>query len=149
MPTLVKIDSNWADEMDIQGFIITLDSKEKVMDMLKHDYMQRTIFSNIKEVEMSPEDFKIYTEAQKRFKRCTVTISEKSAKMLLEKPIEICVGTNQEIQFDSFESYMYEHKIKEVTIEEYETIKKLFGESYSNYPSFNDEDITIKIVNNI
>lgn len=147
MPTLVKLNTNWADEMDIEGFVITLDSKEKVMEMLKHDYMQRTIYDNIKKVEMSAEDLKIYNEAQKRYKPCTITISKKSAEMLLQEPIEICVGTNQEIGFDNFKAYLDEHKIQEISNEEYETLKKLLGESYANAPRFNDNDegLTINI----
>lgn len=41
MPTLIKIDSNWADEMDVSGFRITQDSKEKVIEKLKMSYIQK------------------------------------------------------------------------------------------------------------
>ena len=136
MPTLINFDSNWADEMDVSGFLITKDSPEKVIEQLKHNYMQQTFDES--EVNLSPEELKLFKEAQKKYKPFTVTISKEDEQKLLNLPITMGIGTNEDIDFDDFEMFLGEHSIEEITEEEYKTIEKLFGTRYGHAPDVSD-----------
>jgi hypothetical protein len=81
---LIKWDSNWADEMDIEGFLITSKS--------------------------SADSFK------KQLKDCDYSF-------------EVCVGTNEDIEYGSGEELLKELTFKTITQEEAKVIKKFFGES--------------------
>lgn len=136
MPTLIKFDSNWADEMDVSGFLITKDSKEKAIEQLKQNYMQQTF--DVKVVDLNPEELKNFLKAKQNYKACTVNISKKDSQDLLNIPITMCVGTNEEIDFDNFDMYLGEHTIEEITEEEYKTIERLFGTNYGHAPDLSN-----------
>ena len=81
---LIKWDSNWADEMDIEGFIIT--DKESANSFKKQ--------------------LKDYVSS-----------------------FEVCVGTNEDIEYGSGEELLSELKFKTITEDEAKVIQKFFGES--------------------
>lgn len=148
MPTLVKLNSNWADEMDVDGFCITLDNQEQVKQKLKENFIAYTLYNiSEKDLNLSPEDLQIYKEAKRKYKPCTVTISKATEEFLLVQEIEVCIGTNEELIFDGFDHYLEEHTIEEITQEEYQTIKKLFGEKYGQAPRLKEKNnVTFKVV---
>ena len=43
MPTLIKLSTNWADEMDIEGFVLSMEPKEQIIEKMKHYYLQIVI----------------------------------------------------------------------------------------------------------
>lgn len=147
MPTLVKLASNYADEFDVEGFCIMKETKEEVIEMMKHSYMQQTFDNaNIYDLDVSEEDIKAYMNLNKKNKTCTIHISRDDAEVLLGEPIEDSFGTNEALKFEDFDHYFSEHELKEITIEEFETVKKLFGMTYGHAPNFNGYGkVTIKV----
>ena len=81
---LVKWDSNWADEMDVEGFAI--------LEKADADRLKKTL---------------------KNFKR----------------QFTICIGTNEEIDYEQGSDMLDELEFKKISEEEYKTVKKLFGTS--------------------
>jgi hypothetical protein len=81
---LVKYDSNWADEMDIDGFRVFTD----------------------KQWEKYQKDFK------KLFKE--------------DRGYTYYVGTNEDIEYNSFDEFMSDLKVSEITDEEATVLKKFF-----------------------
>lgn len=59
--------------------------------------------------------------------------------------MSVCIGTNEEIEYDDFDMYLEEHDIQEITDEEYKTIEKLFGKKYGHAPDLSNYD-SLKIV---
>ena len=96
--TLIKWDSNWADEMDIQGFVI------------------------------------VPTEEANEFNR---KLSE------LKCSFVICVGTNEEIDYDSGQDLLNDLDFTELTEEQYKVIDETIGEEYGHtsfYQGWWEED---------
>jgi len=84
---LVICKSNWADEMDIDGFSI---------------YQRRVWENYLKKVE------------DKYFKS--------------DSPqARIPVGTNEDVEYESLSDYLDDFIVKEITVEESATLKKLFN----------------------
>lgn len=79
---LLKWSTNWADEMDIEGYILT--SKDKSDDWKK----------KLKTVDFS---------------------------------FSLQIGTNEDIEYSSGEDLISEVSLKNITDEEYTTLKKYFG----------------------
>lgn len=80
---LIKFESNWADEMDIEGYYVTTVE-------LYNKYI---------------EEFKKYFEE--------------------EDSLSYCVGTNEEIEFDSLDELLECYDTKSITISDYEVLEKL------------------------
>lgn len=101
---LVKWDSNWADEMDVEGFII----------------MERKAWNEFK------------ANARK-----------------ITHPFSICVGTNEEIDYETGKDLLDELTGKDITPEEKSTIKKFFGESggFTSFLNLPEEEEEIFDVN--
>lgn len=85
MYTLVTWSTNWADEMDIEGFKI----------FKKEDW----------------DKFKAHVS-------------------LIKHPFDICIGTNEEIDYSNGKQLLAELLAKDITNDEYLTINKLFGTSF-------------------
>lgn len=81
---LVKYDSNWADEMDIDGFRLFTDEQ--------------------------------WEEYQKDFKKLFKE----------DRGYTYYVGTNEDIEYNSFDEFMSDLKVSEITDEEATVLKKLF-----------------------
>lgn len=81
---LVKWDSNWADEMDVEGFAM--------LEKSEADKLKKTL---------------------KNFKR----------------EFTVCIGTNEEIDYEKGSDMLDELEFKKISEEEYKTVKKLFGTS--------------------
>ena len=97
---LIKYEGNWADEMDLSGFMI-----------------------------MSESEWKNYLANW-------------------EKALDITpdflwgIGTNEEVEFDSFDSFSKSFNVKEITNEEAELLEHLFlNEAYGVYGFFPYTDI--------
>lgn len=148
MPTLVKLSSNWADEMDIDGFLITLDSKEIVIAKMKNIYMQQTIESvSISLLDLEPKYSTEYQKAKSAYKAYTLNISKEVESMLLDQSLERCIGTNEDLYFDNFDHYLLQHTIEEISDIEYEIIKKRFGLEYGHSPNLsNYSSLTINVI---
>lgn len=148
MPTLIKLSSNWADEMDIEGFFITNDSKDQILKRMKEIYMQKAVENiSISDLDLEPKDSTAYAQAKRAYKPYTLNLSQEVADMLLEQPIEGSIGTNEELQFENFDHYQAEHTIEEISQEEYQIIEKRFGTQFGHAPRLEDySNITINIV---
>lgn len=86
---LVKLDTNWADEMDIEGFAL-----------------------------FEPD---AWEEAKEEYK-----------KAFKHEPCQtLYVGTNEYIQYESYEDYMNDLTAIEITDEEAQVIEKYFTQEYS------------------
>ena len=81
---LVKWDSNWADEMDVEGFLITSKSSADSFKKQLKDY---------------------------------------------DSSFEVCVGTNEDIEYGSGKELIKELTFKKITEEEATIIRKFFGNS--------------------
>lgn len=90
---LVKYDSNWADEMDIDGFDVFTDSKwEKYLKSFKDHFDKGDEYS-------------------------------------------YGIGTNEEIEYSSYDEFVRDFKVTEITDEEAATIEKHFGKhGYGFFP---------------
>lgn len=149
MPTLVKLSTNWADEMDIEGFFIWPENKEETINDFKQTYMRENLESiGIENLELSAEDLAKYEEADMLFESVTVNINQKNADMLLNRSVERYIGTNESIRFDNFSDYLNHHTFKEISQEEYDMINKLFGQSYGHNIDLGEDgvEVTFNIV---
>lgn len=148
MPTLVKMSSNYADEFDVEGFFISLDSKEQIIDMMKHNYMQQVLDRvDINNLDISDEEMKLYDIARWKNKACTIHISKDGMSELLAQSLTVGFGTNEDLHFEDFDHYVAEHTIEEITKDEFDTIQKLFGRKYGHAPDFSPYSrITIKVI---
>ena len=84
-------------------------------------------------MDITEEDLQKYKKACYNYKKSTqITISEKDVKKLLSGSVTIGIGTNEELEYEDFDQYLDECEIMEISNEEYQTIKKLFGEKYGH-----------------
>lgn len=97
---LVIEDTNWADEMDIQGFQLVKSKKD--VKNLKEEILDK--------IEASGgEDSDVY-------------------------PLTTYIGSNQELECESRSELSRTIKVKPITPEEYNSIKKVFGTtSFGNF----------------
>jgi hypothetical protein len=88
MYTLVTWSTNWADEMDIEGFKI-----------------------------FKKEDWDKY----------------KAHVALIKHPFDICIGTNEEIDYLNGKQLLSDLTIQHITEAEFDVINKLFGTSFGHH----------------
>ena len=89
---LVKYNSNWADEMDIEGFKLFTDKRWKEYQKRFEEYFVENIFYNF------------------------------------------YIGTNEEIEYESFVKFMKDFEVIEITDKEAKTIKKFFDKTSGFFP---------------
>ena len=101
-----------------------------------------TLLFDYLESGRSPE-FEGYLELKGLdFYDCIETISAKkletffagSDEYFKNDPKEFYFGTNEAISYESFKEFKDCFEVKEITKEEYETIKKFVGETYGVFP---------------
>lgn len=146
MPTLIKLSTNWADEMKIEGFILSLESKEQIIKKMKHHYLQIVLngYWDVNDLEISEDELTAYKKAESSYKDYTLYLKKSVINEMLKQEIEIGIGTNEEINFNGFDDYISQYNLTEITLEEHETIKKLIGTCFGHYFEFEDySNITI------
>lgn len=97
---LVKYDSNYADEFDVEGFIVMPQS-----EWLKH-----------------------ITGVEKHFQKWDS--EHEPDRWGNREGIEVYFGTNEQMIYEGFESYRRSFEVSELSDADYETLKRLFGKSY-------------------
>jgi hypothetical protein len=147
MPTLIKLSTNWANEMDIEGFVLSMESKEQIIEKMKHHYLQIVIdgYWSVNDLHLNEEELTAFKKAERSYKEHTLYLKKSLINEMLKQEIEIGIGTNEEINFNGFEDYISQHNLTEISLEEYDTIKKLIGTSFGHYFDFEDYS-NIKII---
>lgn len=97
---LIKFDSNYADEFDTEGFIVMSE-----LDWLHH------IVGVEKQFERRDKD-------------------HQPDKWGNREGIEVYFGTNEQIIYETFESYRSSFTTSELSDADFRTLERLFGKSY-------------------
>jgi hypothetical protein len=67
-----------------------------------------------------------------------ITTKEKYEKWLIEIknffPYTYYIGTNEEIEYESLDSLQYHLSVKEITQEQFDNLKVVFGDSFGFFP---------------
>ncbi len=105
--TLIVFTKNWADEFDVYGFeMVHMDKDDAILYLATNYYYD--------DIE---EDFD-YLESPSN--ECILALMEN------KRPFSMYFGTNEEIEWDSFEDYLNDFKFIELTGEEAQAIARAF-----------------------
>jgi hypothetical protein len=97
---LIKFDCNYADEFDTEGFIV----------MSQSEWLQHIV------------------GVEKMFERWNK--DHEPDRWGNREGIEVYFGTNEQIIYETFESYRSSFSTTELSDTDHETLKRLFGKSY-------------------
>lgn len=132
----VSFEDNYADEFDVYGLALYKTREEFLLDLYKTWLFEYLESGECPEVEgylkANDEDFDDYFEK--------VTLEElkgfiKAAdKYYEDNEQEFYFGTNEAVIYESFKEFQKCFKVKDITDEEYKTLKKFIGETYGVFP---------------
>ncbi len=97
---LVKYDCNYADEFDLEGFVVM-----SQLEWLKH-----------------------ITSVEKHFQKWDS--EHEPDRWGNREGIEVYFGTNEQIIYEGFESYRRSFEVTELSDTDYKTLERLFGKTY-------------------
>ena len=106
MAVLVKFSDNWADEMDVKGFCI-YKSKEEFDEDLKEEIVDSAGIEDEEYDDFISGNYFWYSHG---------------------------IGSNESLEYESFEDLYNKFSITEITDEEYDILHKYFGRSYGQFP---------------
>lgn len=116
---LIKYDSNYADEFDVDGFAVWPESQwESHKAAVGKFFDQRTAKRGPKPVlppHTDPNYYKVYDQVRKWERG---------------EEVERYFGTNESVMYSSLEDYLRCFKVTEISEEEHQVLKKLFGETW-------------------
>lgn len=132
----VSFEDNYADEFDVYGFSLYNKKEDFLLELYKTWLFEYLESGDCPEVEGYLEvhdvDFDDY------FDKVTIKdlepLIKKSNEYYKENPREFYFGTNEAIIYESFKEFKGCFKIKDITIEEYKSIKRIIGETYGVFP---------------
>lgn len=108
---LLKYSNNYADEFDVEGFLVLSQSQ---WDEHKAKAAQR--FEKVaKAAKVDPN------------------VSEDSWLNRRAREVSVGFGTNEEVTYYSIDDYLGSFVVKELTQEQYQVLKDLFGVHYDSY----------------
>ena len=116
---LVKFDSNWADEFDVDGFVVWPESKWQAHKDAVTKWFENRAAKRGPKPELPPHNDPTYW-----------TIYDQVRKWERGEEVERYFGTNESMTYSSAEDYFRCFKTTEITAEEYEVLKRLFKEDW-------------------
>lgn len=116
---LIKFDSNYADEFDVDGFVVWTAAKWEAHKAAVTAYFDNRAKRRGPKPELPPHTDPKYYE-----------VYDKVRKWERGEEVERYFGTNEAVNFSGAEDYFRCFKTTEITPEEHDVLKKLFGESW-------------------
>lgn len=143
---LITLDSNYADEFDVEGFIMLPEDAYKSARASTEKTLERHFKVNPN--PRSEEDFNklssykknFYDYELKKYVNVTyemyVTNHTKYDKEWIDNTYELYFGTNEQLMFNSAEDYWSCVEVQKISKIEYDTVAKLLGTSYGTCNHF-------------
>src|SRR5579864_8481203 len=116
---LIKYDSNYADEFDVDGFVVWTQSKWEAHKAAVTTWFANRAKKRGEKPELPPHNDPKYWE-----------IYDQVRKFERGEEVERYFGTNEAVNYHSAEDYLRCFKTTEITAEEHEVLKRLFGEAW-------------------
>ena len=116
---LLRYDSNYADEFDVDGFAVWPESKwEEHKEAVSKFFDSRAKKRGEKPTLPDRSDPKYWE------------VYDQMRKWERGEEVERYFGTNESVSYSSLEDYLRCFKVPEITEEEHQTLKRLFGGSW-------------------
>ncbi len=120
---LIQFNANYADEFDIEGFIVMTEEQWEAHKKMAEDFFEKKKSAHPKPAEIptdhtDPGYWKAY-EAQREYERAMET--------------EVYFGTNEAIQYSDYEDYMRAFTATPLSVQGYTVLKELFNEHHEGY----------------
>ncbi len=123
---LIKFRNNYADEFDVNGFVVLSESEWET-----HKKLAAKRFDKVAQVAKNTKPDPI-----------TGMIPYSIRKSL---EVRVYFGTNEDIVYNDLEDYLNSFTITELTSAQYETLKSLFGIHHNGYSyEYNNKTIVIQ-----
>lgn len=128
--------NNYGDEFDIFGFSLYKTREEFILELYKtwlFTYLESGECLKVEEyLKANNLDIDDYLE------KVTVieleSLLKDADKYYKNNENEFYFGTNEAISYESFKDFSNCFEVKEITSEEYKTIRKIIGETYGVFP---------------
>lgn len=134
---LVKFNDNYADEFDVFGFAIYNSKEDFLLELYKTWLFEYLESGNCPKLEFILQendlDFDDFFE-EATIKDLEPYLEASDTYYQEDSPREFYFGTNEEVIYESFDEFKNAFEIKDISKNEFNTIKNLFGDVYGVFP---------------
>lgn len=108
---LIEFNANYADEFDIEGFIVWSEEEWEAHKAMAKEHFQKKASAPLADPSARPDSYTNRTARE----------------------TEVYFGTNESIIYEDYEDYMRSFTVTPLSVEGYRVLKELFNEHHEGY----------------